>query len=132
MRLLVCGSRDWTDDIAVEAVIKYFEPTVICQGEARGADLIAKSIAIKLGIDFVGYKADWKTYGKGAGPVRNTRMLKQFRPDVVVAFKDGFQRSLKYGGTEHMCKISLEASKSVFLVRHVRGNNGVWRVEPLL
>lgn len=118
MRLLICGSRDWRDEYAIRNVINHFNPSIICQGEARGADLIAKSICILRGLEYVGYKADWKTHGKGAGPVRNRRMLAQFRPDIVVAFKDEFDRTMRYGGTEDMCKISLAAGVETWLVYH--------------
>jgi hypothetical protein len=30
--------------------------------------------------------ADWKRFGRAAGPMRNERMLKEGRPDLVIAF----------------------------------------------
>ena len=33
--------------------------------------------------------ADWKQYGRGAGPIRNREMLQYSEPDIVVAFPGG-------------------------------------------
>ena len=35
------------------------------------------------------YKANWQLYGKGAGYRRNAEMLKEGKPDKVLAFKGG-------------------------------------------
>ena len=35
------------------------------------------------------YPADWKKYGKSAGPLRNQRMIDEGKPDLVVAFPGG-------------------------------------------
>lgn len=32
------------------------------------------------------FPADWTTHGKAAGPIRNSQMLKEGLPDLVVAF----------------------------------------------
>lgn len=60
-------------------------PTLIIEGGARGADQIAKVIAIYMGIPVQEFPADWKTYGKKAGAIRNQQMLDQ-NPDLVIAF----------------------------------------------
>lgn len=61
------------------------KPTLIIEGEARGADTICKVIAIYMGIPVQKCPADWKTYGKKAGAIRNQQML-DLNPDLVVAF----------------------------------------------
>lgn len=33
------------------------------------------------------FPADWAAHGRSAGPLRNARMLAEFKPDVVIAFK---------------------------------------------
>jgi len=73
----------------------------IIQGEARGADTMAKTWAILRGVPFEGYPAKWEN-DRGAGPRRNILMLKQGKPDVVIAFKGGT-------GTAHMLKIAQAA-----------------------
>lgn len=91
MRLLVCGGRDFNDLIlffdTVDALSP--EPEVIIQGGASGADALARRYAEKRKVDLVTFDADWKAYGKGAGPIRNRVMLREGRPDLVLAFPGG-------------------------------------------
>jgi hypothetical protein len=35
------------------------------------------------------FPADWGTFGKRAGPIRNKQMLEEGKPDLVIAFWDG-------------------------------------------
>jgi len=60
--------------------------TTIIQGDARGADLIAKSVARAQGCPVESYPADWTRYGRAAGPIRNKQMLDEGKPDLVLAF----------------------------------------------
>ncbi len=46
MRVLVCGDREWKNYISIQRrIIELGKGTTIIQGEARGADRIAKSVA---------------------------------------------------------------------------------------
>ena len=89
MKVLVCGSRDmpWEQQNLVLDTLRglTIKPTLIIEGGARGADQIAKVIAIFMGIPVQEFPADWKTYGKKAGHIRNQQMLDQ-NPDLVIAF----------------------------------------------
>lgn len=89
MKVLVCGSRDIPFSL-LELVKKTLEelspqPTDLIEGEARGADTLAKIAAIELGYRLHKFPADWATYGKRAGHIRNQQMLDQ-NPDLVIAF----------------------------------------------
>jgi hypothetical protein len=85
-RLLVCGSRDWTDAALIERVLLEHGPAVIVHGAARsGADPLAAAIAMRLGWPVEPHPADWKAHGKSAGPRRNLEML-DTDPDLVVGF----------------------------------------------
>ena len=86
IRLLVCGSRGWTDKEVIREEILAIGPSVIIEGGARGADRIAKEIAIELGIDVMEYPAEWNKDGRGAGPIRNQQMLDEAYPNLVLAF----------------------------------------------
>ncbi len=87
MRILVCGDREWTDETAIHReLMKYGHDTVVIQGECRGADLLAASVAEKLGMLVVRYPADWRKYGRAAGHIRNKQMLLEGKPDLVMAF----------------------------------------------
>jgi len=86
MRLLVTGSRDWTDRQRVFDVLNRLRPTVIIEGGARGLDTIVSQLAKSWGIPIITFPADWRTYGKAAGSIRNQQMLDEGKPDYVVAF----------------------------------------------
>lgn len=57
----------------------------IIVGDAKGVDTTVKTIAELLGIKCRVFKADWKSYGNAAGPIRNSLMLNQ-KIDYVIAF----------------------------------------------
>ena len=93
MKILICGSRDWW---SVDTVMKRLsvlpKSTIIIEGEARGADTIARQCAEKLGMMVIKMPADWTKYGKAAGPIRNRQML-DIKPDKILAFHDNIAES---------------------------------------
>ena len=86
IRLLVCGSRNWTNRTTMKEEIVKCNPSVIIQGKARGADRMSEEIAVELGIEVEGYAAEWNIYGRRAGPIRNQKMLDEAHPNLVLAF----------------------------------------------
>lgn len=93
MKVLVCGDRYWSDAFRTELRLKKLPPgTVIIEGEARGADTIARDAALALGFEVRRFPADWKKYGRAAGPIRNREMLDQ-KPDLVIAFHSDLSKS---------------------------------------
>lgn len=89
MRLLICGSRNWTDRNIIEASFDMFKEgsiEILINGGARGADSIAESIAISRNIPVKKYKAEWEKFGKSAGYERNKQMLTEGKPDLVIGF----------------------------------------------
>lgn len=93
MRLLVCGDRNWTDKIAIRREISRIKPDVVIHGGCRGADMIANDIAKNMGIPHQCFRADWVKYGLRAGPIRNTQMIKEGKPDLVIAFHSNIENS---------------------------------------
>ena len=97
MRVLVCGDRHWDDQKYLFAVldrllVKHrFE--VLIEGEAKGADTLAREWAEGRGITVLPFLADWKTYKKAAGPIRNRQMLERGEPTLVIAFHRDIGRS---------------------------------------
>lgn len=99
MRLLVCGGRSYgykengNKDMDVfregAKLIQSYCPTVIIHGGARGADEIAAFAADKYSIPVMRFKADWKRWGRRAGPIRNHDMLETGEPDRVLFFPGG-------------------------------------------
>jgi hypothetical protein len=99
VRVLVCGSRDWTDEATIADELAEFahepERVEVIHGAARGADMMAARVASVYGYDVRGFPADWDRYGKRAGFLRNIEML-DAQPDLVLAFQRNRSR-----GTQH-------------------------------
>lgn len=93
MRVLVCGGRDFDDAVTLGAwlggIHKQDGISLLIQGGAKGADFMAARFAEWAGIPVRTFPADWKTWGRAAGPIRNQQMLDEGRPDLVLAFPGG-------------------------------------------
>lgn len=104
MRVLVCGSRhlanldlawNWLEDNARDLCAEATgrdsnaQITHVIEGGARGADEAARCWARASGIPMLTFTPDWDRYGRQAGPIRNTQMLAEGRPDAVIAFPGG-------------------------------------------
>lgn len=114
MRLLVCGSRYWKPLNPVKRELKRLRPTVVIHGGANGADSLAGIAAKELGIMVEVYYAEWDLYGRSAGPIRNIKMLKEGKPDLVLAFHEDIKKSK---GTAHMIAIAKKAGVKVKLIK---------------
>lgn len=101
MRILITGSRNWTDHkrvlYAMEQAAKDvpLNEVVIVHGACpTGADAIANKIAIGSSVRVERYRADWAKYGKAAGPIRNQEMV-DLGADLCLAFFLGESRGTK-------------------------------------
>lgn len=95
MRVLVCGSRTYTNARRIRQVLSELpRGAVVIHGGARGADRIADGVARSLGFTVMEFKPDWSR-GRHAGFDRNLAMLDE-QPDRVIAFWDWRSR-----GTAH-------------------------------
>ena len=99
MRLLICGNRYWSDKEAIKNVLVTLSPTVLIEGEAPGADTLSRICAEEMNIPVLKFSADWKKFGRAAGPIRNKQMLDKGKPNLVVAFHDNIAESK---GTKNM------------------------------
>lgn len=101
MRILVCGSRHWTENQPIETALAEYkgQDITVITGGAKGADTIAHNIAKKLGYKTMVFNADWGRYGRAAGPIRNAKMLSDGKPDLILAFHNDLSASL---GTKNM------------------------------
>lgn len=79
-RLIISGDRNYRFYRVVEDALRAerHEIESVIEGECPygGADLHARNACVVLGIKCHRFPADWKKYGRGAGPVRNREMLK--------------------------------------------------------
>lgn len=100
--ILVTGSRKWTDRGVVylaldAAAAEHGRFTLIHGACPNGADKMAEDWAKLREHPYRGFPAQWKTFGRKAGPIRNTEMFNCTNPSLVVAFP------LPEGsGTQHM------------------------------
>lgn len=111
MRVLVCGDRNWKDQSTIfeklNDIHKHHTITTIICGGCTGADFIAEKWAESVGVnEILIFPANWKTYGRSAGPIRNKRMIVEGIPDLVVAFHSDIENSK---GTKNMVE---QAKKS--------------------
>ena|SRR5688572_22508209 len=111
--VLVCGGRTYNDTNAAYLVLDtlHHERVIerVAHGGATGADALANRWAMLNRIRVCVYAPDWTRYGRGAGPIRNQRMLRTERPDLVVAFPGG-------AGTADMVAQARKAGVEVYEV----------------
>jgi hypothetical protein len=130
MRVLICGSRDWglsddidqarAEDTVIRMLIKAFGKHVeIIHGDAPGADTLAGVHGEDRGLRVYAYPAKWTELGKRAGHVRNAQMLKEGRPDLVVAFHNYLYSDSK--GTKDMIRKAMDAGVPVIHCEMPRG-----------
>ncbi len=92
MRILVCGGRDFKNYNLLKNVLNEYcgiPNLTIIHGGAKGADSLAGVWAKNHDIYLKVFPADWKQYGKSAGPKRNQKMIEEGTPDLVIAFPGG-------------------------------------------
>jgi hypothetical protein len=112
MKVLVCGSRQWTDWESIEKRLCMLPAgTTITSGAARGVDGIAAAIGRKLGLEVREFPAEWNKFGRSAGYRRNLVMLEQ-DPDLVIAFHVG-----NSPGTAHAIEHARKRKIPVELIR---------------
>lgn len=116
-RVLICGDRNWGDRSGDRIILahtieklykEYKRDLMIIHGGARGADTMAGEIAGALGIPVCVFPAQWRTFGRGAGPIRNRWMLRFGRPHLVISCHQALSASK---GTKDM--VQLAQSKGV-------------------
>lgn len=103
MKLIIAGSRGFNNystliEYALEFIeknLKNNETVTIVSGTARGADQMGERLAREHKFPLVLMPADWDTFGRRAGVVRNEEMAKVATHCIV--FWDG-----ESPGTKHM------------------------------
>ena len=89
MRVIFCGTRldipSFREKIIEALHALDSESTTIIHGGCSGVDRVTDFEARKLGFRVEVFPADWKKYGRSAGPIRNKEMLDS-GADRVYAF----------------------------------------------
>lgn len=106
MKLIIAGGRDYRfTPKDIEQLNSLENITEVVSGGAKGADAEGENWAREQNIPVKVFKADWKQYGRGAGPRRNQAMADY--ADAVALFPGG-------KGTENMFKEAQKASLNIY------------------
>lgn len=118
MKIIIAGSRQFKDyNMLVKAVNRiinreiknYSNKIEIVSGNARGADTLGENFAKENKFDIKLYPADWNSYGKSSGYIRNEQMAKY--GEVLIAFWD-----MKSNGTRHMINLANKYNLKVYVI----------------
>jgi hypothetical protein len=113
MNILIYGGRDYRGteqdfeflDEVMEKRVSFSSPPVVISGNARGADQLGESWANSRNVAVTLFPAKWEQEGRGAGYIRNKRML-DAGVDLAIMFPGG-------KGTNHMSKLLEEAGVTI-------------------
>lgn len=106
MKVIIAGGRDFNNyNLLTQTMdeLNIIISEVVC-GDAKGADTLGATWASTNGIPVNHYPADWDTYSRSAGIIRNRQMAEY--ADFLVAFWDGKSR-----GTKNMIDIMQQIGK---------------------
>lgn len=118
MRVAIVGSRGYSDlDAVIDYVAELPIDAVVITGGARGVDLTAEAAAKKRGLQVIVHLADWSTFGKAAGQIRNQTVVDDC--EKLVAFWDGTSP-----GTKGAISIASKAGKLEKVFRDKNPNQG--------
>jgi len=94
MNVIIAGTRTLFDyDLVAgvcDTVLANIAVTKMTNGDGPGTDQCGKRYARERGYPLELYPADWKTFGRSAGPKRNRQMA--LVADMLIAFWDGKSR----------------------------------------
>ena len=109
-KVIIAGSRDFTDYALLRSftdeTLAGVEDIEIVSGGARGADALGEQYARERGLSLKVFPAEWKKWGRAAGPIRNAQMADY--ADALIAFWDG-----KSAGTRDMIRKAEEKGLQV-------------------
>lgn len=115
-RVIIAGGRDFNDYDRLEKTMdrllsRITDEIVIVCGMARGADTLGEQYGKQRGYRIKYFPADWETFGRTAGYIRNQKMAEN--ADALVAFWDGKSR-----GTANMIDIAQRFDLRVRVIRY--------------
>ncbi len=124
-RIVVAGGRDFADYETAKTFIdqclsdisdKY--NIIFISGGCKGADALGERYAKEKGYLIERYLAEWKRYGRSAGPIRNKKMADVC--DFVICFWDGKSR-----GTKSMIEYAESLGKPI-AIKQYKNKESQW------
>ena len=124
-KIIVCGGRHFENYTLLETIMKNYldenslDPTdvEIVSGHCQGADMLGERYAEEHGCALTVFRAEWKKYGKAAGPIRNKQMVDYIanaEKKTVIAFVSENTR-----GTQNTVSYAKRAGIPVIETRYV-------------
>lgn len=112
MKYAVIGGRDFVDYELLEKTLNDIcTISFIISGGAKGTDQLAEHYSTENGINTMIFRPDWKKYGRGAGVVRNKKIIEN--SDICVAFWDG-----KSKGTQSSINIAKKLNIPTLIINY--------------
>lgn len=129
LRIIVCGGRNFNDydrmkdeiDKIIAKFNRYVQEIEIVSGHCAGADQLGEQYARERGYPCKVFPANWEKYGRSAGPIRNSEMIKyalKVNVPIVVAF-----RSPRTKGTNDTIKKATKMGFKVFVFDYDNGES---------
>lgn len=118
MKLIIAGSRHLDPDTIYDTLVNFFWPnnkdlyakiTEIVSGKAKGVDTVGELFAFNSNWPIKDMPADWNTYGKAAGHIRNKQMAEY--ADALLLVWDGVSK-----GSANMKQQMLKLNKPIYEV----------------
>ena len=122
--IIVAGCRNFDNykllSDALDSQLRIYDYSVeIISGTCRGADQLGEQYAKRNGICCKRFPADWKQFGKAAGPIRNRKMAEY--ATNLVAFWDG---NKNHSGTWNMITVATKLGLHVEIIQFTYQNQG--------
>jgi hypothetical protein len=115
MKVIIAGGRYFDNyDLLCQKVDYYLSrqsKVEIVSGAAKGADKLGERYAEERQYPIKRFIADWGTWGKRAGYLRNEEMAEY--ADALIAFWDGRSK-----GTKHMINLAKKLNLSIRIIRY--------------
>jgi hypothetical protein len=114
MKLIIAGGRTFTDYKKLKETCDHFlqdqtDIEIVSGAYYRGADKLGEQHAKERGYKLTKFPADWKRFGRAAGPKRNQQMANY--ADALIAFWDGKSR-----GTKNMIYLAKQNNLKVKII----------------
>lgn len=122
VRVIIAGGRDFNNlELMIEKCDYYLSDAVkkgytieIVSGTAKGADKLGEEYAKLRGYRIAYFPADWASYGKRGGYLRNQQMANYAGTDgALILFWDGQSK-----GSKHMLDIAKSKKMHVRVVKY--------------
>ena len=120
MKIIIAGSRTFTDYKKLSEVCDQFlqdqtDIEIVSGAYYKGADKLGEQYAKERGFKITQFPADWKRFGRAAGPKRNEQMANY--ADSLIAFWDG-----KSKGTKHMIDLAKGSNLKIYIYQITPNN----------